>query len=145
MTTATATPQTTAGTPGRWSPGRITALVLAALAAAAIAVMAFTLAGQSAQIGALRTAVTSASTAAAGAQHKADQATTAATAAGKTQAAADNANLGVCVSTTYDSGNGASWVSGVTVTSPVKSAGGAVSCYSGTFTPVTPQKAPAAG
>lgn len=145
MAAETMTPQTTAGTSGRWSAGRITALVLAVLAAAAIAVMAFTLAGQSAQIGALRTSVASATSAAAGAQHKADQASTAATAAGKTQAAADNANLGVCVSTTYDSGNGASWVSGVTITSPVKSPGGAVSCYSGTFTPVTPQKAPPAG
>ena len=75
--------------------------------------------------------------AAATAQHKADAASSAAAAVGRTQAAATDANLGVCVS--YGNGMGDQTV----VTAPIKSAGGAVSCYSGTFTPVSPQKTPA--
>lgn len=47
--------------------------------------------------------------------------------------AASNANLGVCVS--YGQGVGNATVVG----SSVKSVSGAVSCYAGTFVPVTPQ------
>jgi hypothetical protein len=138
-TPTTETPAATAaGRPGRaW---RIAAAPAAGLMLAVVAVLAVMLAGQSGQIGALRTQVAGATTAAANAQHRADQASTPAQAAGKTQAAADNANLGVCVS--YGNGLGQQTV----VTSPIKSPGGAVSCYSGTFTPVSPQaQTPPAG
>jgi uncharacterized protein with PIN domain len=126
--------------PGRRAPrwGVIAAITAAAcVAAAVIALLAVTLASQAGQLGTLRTQVGRAQAAATAAQHRADQASSAAAAAGKTQADATNANLGVCVS--Y--GNG--YAGQTVVSSPVKSPGGAVSCYSGTFTPVSPQKTPA--
>jgi hypothetical protein len=57
--------------------------------------------------------------------------------ASKTRAAATIANLGVCAS--YGNGLGQQTV----VTSPIRSAGGAVSCYSVTFTPSAPGTAAA--
>ena len=97
--TATATGTTPqAAAPGRNRAGWIAAAVLAGAVLAVITVLAVMLAGQGSQIAALRGAVTAASQAAATAQHQAATATSAATAAGKTRSAADNANLGVCVS-----------------------------------------------
>ena len=83
---------------------------------------------------------TAAQTQAKTAQAKADAASSAAQAAGKTRSAADNANLGVCVSVDYGQ---AGYVQSTVITSPTVSAGGAVSCQVGSFTPVTPQKMPA--
>ena len=136
--TATATGTTPqAAAPGRNRAGWIAAAVLAGAVLAVITVLAVMLAGQGSQIAALRGAVTAASQAAATAQHQA----AAATAAGKTRSAADNANLGVCVSTSYGAGSSVTYVSGVTLTSPAVAPGGAVSCPYGQFVPVTPQKA----
>ena len=136
--TATATGTTPqAAAPGRNRAGWIAAAVLAGAVLAVITVLAVMLAGQGSQIAALR----GASQAAATAQHQAAAATSAATVAGKTRSAADNANLGVCVSTSYGAGSSVTYVSGVTLTSPAVAPGGAVSCPYGQFVPVTPQKA----
>ena len=141
--TNTATPNAATGTassarPGRWSPGRIAGAMLALIAVAAIAFLAVLTAGQSGQFAALGGDVAAAQHAASTAEQQAKAASSAVAQAGKTQAAADNANLGVCVDVTYGS---AGYVQSMSVTSPVKSKGGAVSCYAGTFTPVTPQPA----
>jgi hypothetical protein len=115
---------------------------IAIIAAAAVAVgMIVTLAVLGSQIAALRGDVAAtAQTQAKTAQAKADAASSAAQAAGKTRSAADNANLGVCVSVDYGQ---AGYVQSTVITSPTVSAGGAVSCQVGSFTPVTPQKMPA--
>jgi len=121
---------------------------IAIIAAAAVAVgMIVTLAVLGSQIAALRGDVATANriaataqTQAKTAQAKADAASSAAQAAGKTRSAADNADLGVCVSVDYGQ---AGYVQSTVITSPTVSAGGAVSCQVGSFTPVTPQKMPA--
>jgi type VI protein secretion system component VasK len=139
MSTATETTTAPAPAPSRRT-GRIIAAALAAAAVIALAVLAFLAAGQSSQIGALNARVGQLAGQAQAAQSQAAAAKAAATAAGSTRSAADNANLGVCVSTNY-SYSSVTYVSGVSITSPQVSAGGAVSCPAGTFTPVSPQKA----
>jgi hypothetical protein len=59
-------------------------------------------------------------------------------AAATTQQAATAANLGLCVSTNYNT-NGDGDVSSVYISSPNVTSGGAVSCPSGIFVPVSPQ------
>jgi len=56
-----------------------------------------------------------------------------------TQERATDANLGVCMDEQYD--NTTNDVSNLTVTAPVTSKGGAVSCQVGSFIPVAPQGA----
>jgi hypothetical protein len=126
--TTTTTPQVPPATerPGRRPWIIVVAIAVTAAVAAAIITLAMLVSSQGSQISTLRSQVASAQSQAAAASSAAQQ-------AGKTQAAASNANLGVCVS--YGDGVGDQTV----VTSPVKSASGAVSCYSGTFTPVSPQ------
>jgi hypothetical protein len=138
VTATTTTPEApTAGAARRWVTGRLALIaVLAAGLAATLAVLLLTVTDQSSQITALRGQIASAQRAAATAQAKADAASSAAAQVGKTQAAATNANLGVCVSYTDGYPNNQT-----VVTSPIRAAGGAVSCYSGTFTPVSPQPA----
>ena len=146
----TAATETQAPAPAGARLGRrawIAIIAAAAVAVGMIVTLAVLLAGQGSQIAALRGDVATANriaataqTQAKTAQAKADAASSAAQAAGKTRPAADNANLGVCVSVDYGQ---AGYVQSTVITSPTVSAGGAVSCQVGSFTPVTPQKMPA--
>jgi hypothetical protein len=136
--TTTEAPVTPARSPRRVTGRHILIGLLAAVVAAALAVVLLITTGQSSQISALRSANANQSQQITGlnkqlgqlraAQAQADQ-------AAKTRSQAVTANLGVCEQTDYSNG----WVSGVTVTSPTLSSGGAVSCPYGQFIPVTPQ------
>jgi hypothetical protein len=145
MTTTSAAEATTpvpAVIPGLSGRARLLLAAGIAAAVAAIAALAVLLSGQSGQISRLAQANAAQSrqiSQLSGQAQAAQKAAAAAQAAGKTQADATNANLGVCVSVNYGE---VGYVNGVTVLSPTRSPGGAVSCQIGTFTPVAPQKAP---